>query len=74
VADDAMGDGLVGLFGIAVVMTYPLRKQVYRRRAGALRYWMLMHVYIGALAGFGLNATRRQPYWWFANDIALHCF
>ncbi len=43
--------GLVGLFGIAVVMTYPLRKQVYRRRAGALRYWMLVHVYIGALAG-----------------------
>jgi len=43
--------GLVGLFGVAVVMTYPLRKQVYRRRAGALRYWMLVHVYIGALAG-----------------------
>jgi Fe-S-cluster-containing dehydrogenase component/CRP-like cAMP-binding protein len=43
--------GLVGLFGIAVVMTYPFRKQVYRRRAGALRYWMLVHVYIGALAG-----------------------
>ncbi|MEP6819485.1 MAG: cyclic nucleotide-binding domain-containing protein [bacterium] len=43
--------GLVGLFGVAVVMTYPLRKQVYRRRAGALRYWMLMHVYVGALAG-----------------------
>ncbi len=43
--------GLVGLFGIAAVMTYPLRKQVYRRRAGALRYWMLVHVYLGALAG-----------------------
>jgi Fe-S-cluster-containing dehydrogenase component/CRP-like cAMP-binding protein len=43
--------GLVGLFGVAVVMTYPLRKQVYRRRAGALRYWMLVHVYVGALAG-----------------------
>jgi hypothetical protein len=43
--------GLVGLFGVAVVMSYPLRKQVYRRRAGALRYWMLVHVYIGALAG-----------------------
>jgi Fe-S-cluster-containing dehydrogenase component/CRP-like cAMP-binding protein len=43
--------GITGLFGIAVVMTYPLRKQVYRRRAGALRYWMLVHVYIGALAG-----------------------
>jgi Fe-S-cluster-containing dehydrogenase component/CRP-like cAMP-binding protein len=43
--------GLVGLFGIAIVMTYPLRKQIYRRRAGALRYWMLAHVYIGATAG-----------------------
>ncbi|MFN2516817.1 MAG: cyclic nucleotide-binding domain-containing protein [Pyrinomonadaceae bacterium] len=43
--------GLVGLFGVAAVMTYPLRKQVYRRRAGALRYWMLVHVYIGGLAG-----------------------
>ena len=43
--------GLMGLFGVAAVMTYPLRKQVYRRRAGALRYWMLAHTYIGALAG-----------------------
>jgi Fe-S-cluster-containing dehydrogenase component/CRP-like cAMP-binding protein len=43
--------GLVGLFGVGVVMTYPLRKQVYRRRAGALRYWMLAHVYAGAIAG-----------------------
>jgi len=43
--------GLAGLFGVAAVMTYPLRKQVYRRRAGALRYWMLVHVYVGALAG-----------------------
>jgi Fe-S-cluster-containing dehydrogenase component/CRP-like cAMP-binding protein len=43
--------GIVGLFGVAAVMTYPLRKQVYRRRAGALRYWMLAHVYLGGLAG-----------------------
>jgi Fe-S-cluster-containing dehydrogenase component/CRP-like cAMP-binding protein len=43
--------GLVGLFGVAAVMTYPLRKQVYRRRAGALRYWMLAHIYLGAFAG-----------------------
>src|SRR5688572_14104006 len=43
--------GLIGLFGVAAVMTYPLRKQVYRRRAGALRYWMLAHIYIGAIAG-----------------------
>lgn len=46
--------GLVGLFSVAAVMTYPLRKQVYRRRAGALRYWLLVHVYIGALAGLVL--------------------
>jgi Fe-S-cluster-containing dehydrogenase component/CRP-like cAMP-binding protein len=46
--------GLVGLFGVAIVMTYPLRKQVYRRRAGALRYWMLAHIYIGASAGIVL--------------------
>ena len=43
--------GLVGLVGIAVVMTYPARKQIYRRRAGPLRYWMLAHVYIGLIAG-----------------------
>lgn len=46
--------GLVGLFGVAAVMTYPLRKQIYRRRAGALRYWMLAHVYLGVLAGLVL--------------------
>ena len=43
--------GLVGLVGVAAVMTYPLRKQVYRRRAGALRYWMLFHAYAGAVTG-----------------------
>ena len=46
--------GLVGLFGVAAVMTYPLRKQIYRRRAGALRYWMLAHIYLGAVAGIVL--------------------
>lgn len=43
--------GLAGLGGIVWVMAYPLRKQIYRRRAGALRYWMLSHIYIGVLAG-----------------------
>ncbi len=43
--------GLVGLVGIAVVMAYPGRKQIYRRRAGALRYWLLAHVYAGVIAG-----------------------
>ena len=46
--------GLVGLGGIAVVMTYPARKQIYRRRAGPLRYWLLSHVYIGLIAGIVL--------------------
>ncbi len=43
--------GLAGLAGIIWVMAYPFRKQVYRRRAGPLRYWMLTHVYLGVLAG-----------------------
>lgn len=57
--------GLIGLFGIAAVMTYPLRKQVYRRRAGALRYWMLIHVYVGAVAGVVLllHAGTRTGGW-----------
>ena len=46
--------GIVGLGGVAAVMTYPMRKQVYRRRAGALRYWMLSHVYLGLVAGVAL--------------------
>ncbi|MBP9108676.1 MAG: cyclic nucleotide-binding domain-containing protein [Pyrinomonadaceae bacterium] len=43
--------GLTGLVSIVWVMLYPMRKQVYRRRAGALRYWMLSHIYLGVLAG-----------------------
>lgn len=46
--------GLVGLVGIAGVMTYPMRKAVYRRRAGALRYWLLAHIYLGVIAGIVL--------------------
>jgi Fe-S-cluster-containing dehydrogenase component/CRP-like cAMP-binding protein len=46
--------GLIGVAGIAVVMTYPLRKKIYRRRAGALRYWLLAHTYLGTLAGIVL--------------------
>lgn len=44
--------GLTGLAGIAWVMAYSFRKQIYRRRAGALRYWLLSHIYVGVLAGF----------------------
>ena len=43
--------GLTGLASIVWVMAYPFRKKVYRRRAGALRYWMLSHIYLGILAG-----------------------
>jgi hypothetical protein len=43
--------GIVGLIGIAAVMTYPARRQVYKRRAGPLRYWMLAHAYLGVIAG-----------------------
>jgi Fe-S-cluster-containing dehydrogenase component/CRP-like cAMP-binding protein len=43
--------GLVGLAGIAVVMTYPARRQVYKKRAGPLRYWLLSHTYAGVIAG-----------------------
>ncbi|HJZ69988.1 MAG TPA: cyclic nucleotide-binding domain-containing protein [Blastocatellia bacterium] len=43
--------GLVGLVGIAGVMTYPVRRQIYRRRAGPLRYWLLSHTYLGVIAG-----------------------
>ncbi|MCA1634445.1 MAG: 4Fe-4S dicluster domain-containing protein [Acidobacteria bacterium] len=46
--------GLAGLGGIALVLTYSARKQIYRRRAGPLRYWMLAHVYIGLIAGIVL--------------------
>lgn len=43
--------GLVGLAGIAGVMTYPIRRQMYKRRAGPLRYWLLSHTYLGVIAG-----------------------
>lgn len=46
--------GLIGLGGIALVMLYPFRRQIYRRRAGPLRYWMLVHSYAGVLAGLVL--------------------
>jgi Fe-S-cluster-containing dehydrogenase component/CRP-like cAMP-binding protein len=43
--------GIVGLAGIAAVMTYPVRRRVYRKRKGPLRYWMLVHSYSGVIAG-----------------------
>ncbi|HEX8136274.1 MAG TPA: cyclic nucleotide-binding domain-containing protein [Pyrinomonadaceae bacterium] len=41
--------GLAGLVGIVGVMAYAARKQIYRRRAGPLRYWLLAHVYLGII-------------------------
>jgi hypothetical protein len=46
--------GLLGLGSIAGAVTYSGRKQVYTRRAGPLRYWKLVHVYLGLLAGIVL--------------------
>jgi len=43
--------GLVGLTSIAAAITYSIRKQIYRRRVGPLRYWKLAHVYLGIMAG-----------------------
>ena len=43
--------GLVGLIGIAGVMAYPLRRRIYKRRVGPLRYWMAAHSYLGIMAG-----------------------
>ena len=46
--------GLLGLSSIAGAVTYSGRKQIYTRRAGPLRYWKLVHVYLGLLAGIVL--------------------
>lgn len=43
--------GLAGLFGIAAVMAYAVRRQIFKRRAGPLRYWMLAHSYLGLMGG-----------------------
>lgn len=43
--------GLVGLLGIVIVMMYPMRRQMWQKRSGSLRYWMLTHAYAGVIAG-----------------------
>ncbi|MFY9223652.1 MAG: cyclic nucleotide-binding domain-containing protein [Blastocatellia bacterium] len=43
--------GLVGLLGIVVVMAYPMRRQMWQKRSGSLRFWMLSHAYAGVIAG-----------------------
>lgn len=40
--------GLTGLGCLAGVLAYAVRRQIFKRRAGALRYWMLAHVYLGS--------------------------
>jgi hypothetical protein len=43
--------GVLGLFTILGAVSYLIRKQIYKRRAGPLRYWKLAHAYLGLLAG-----------------------
>ncbi len=43
--------GIVGLIGVVGVMMYPVRRQIYKRRTGPLRYWLLAHSYLGVIAG-----------------------
>lgn len=52
--------GIAGLVTLVGVGSYPFRKQVYRRRAGPLRYWMWAHVYLGLIAGPSVFAARRS--------------
>lgn len=75
--------GLVGFLGVAGVMTYPLRKTIYRKRAGALRYWLLAHVYLGVLAGIvlmihggshGGSLVTLTLMLWFDATILTGCF
>lgn len=40
---------VAGLACIAAAMLYPYRRRQFRKRAGALRYWMLFHIYAGIL-------------------------
>lgn len=47
--------GIGGLTGIIGAMAYQARKKIYRRRAGALRYWMLAHIYFGVIASVFLS-------------------
>jgi Fe-S-cluster-containing dehydrogenase component/CRP-like cAMP-binding protein len=43
--------GIVGAIAIVGVMIYPFRRQKYKRRMGALRYWLLSHAYLGVISG-----------------------
>ena len=41
----------VGLAGIAGALLYSIRRRIYRSRWWPLRYWRLLHVYCGIIAG-----------------------
>jgi Fe-S-cluster-containing dehydrogenase component/CRP-like cAMP-binding protein len=57
--------GMVGLIGIGGAMAYPFRRQIYLKRAGALRYWLLFHSYAGVVAAILilLHAGRSSGGW-----------
>jgi len=42
--------GIGGMVFVLIVMAYPMRRKVYRKRAGPLRYWLLLHLYAGLVA------------------------
>lgn len=46
--------GLVAGVSIFAAMIYSVRRRIYRHRAGPLRYWMLAHIYLGAVAAITL--------------------
>lgn len=44
--------GFVGLIGILGAAAYQLRRRIYDKRRWPLRYWMLVHYYLGLIACF----------------------
>jgi Fe-S-cluster-containing dehydrogenase component/CRP-like cAMP-binding protein len=42
--------GWIGAGAILGTMVYSRRRRIYTRRVGPLRYWLLAHVYLGAVA------------------------
>lgn len=44
--------GLAGFAGILGAAAYQLRRKVYDKRRWPLRYWMLVHTYLGVMACF----------------------
>jgi len=70
--------GSVGGIGIVVALLYVLRRRIYRRRAGALRYWLLFHSYVGLMAtvaiaihGFGHGGSWLTKALMFSFDVVV---